>query len=44
MKRLFSVEQKYGCIEQIGKGSYGDVWLVAPLTKLDTKTRVSAIH
>jgi hypothetical protein len=42
MERLFSVEQKYGAIEQIGKGTYGDVWLIVPLNMIETKTRVSA--
>jgi hypothetical protein len=37
-----NVEDKYGFIKQIGKGSYGDIWVVVPLDTIAKGTRVSA--
>jgi hypothetical protein len=36
-----SVEDRYGFIKQIGKGSYGDIWIVVPLDMIAKRTRVS---
>ncbi len=44
LQRLCSVENEYGFIEKIGKGSYGEVWIVVPLDKIAKGTRVSVIR
>ncbi|CAF1209089.1 unnamed protein product [Rotaria sordida] len=39
IQRELSVEDQYGFIKQIGKGSYGDIWLVVPISLIATSTR-----
>ena len=41
LQRQGSVEDNYGFIKLLGKGSYSDVWLVVPLDKIATGIRVS---
>jgi hypothetical protein len=41
LQRQVSVEERYGFIKQIGKGSYGDIWIVVPLDLIARETRVS---
>ncbi|CAF4109848.1 unnamed protein product, partial [Rotaria sp. Silwood2] len=39
MGNQIDVEDKYGFIKQIGKGSYGEAWLVVPLDCIATGRR-----
>ena len=41
LQRQVSVEEKYAFIKHIGKGSYGEVYMVAPMDQIEKRTRVS---